>query len=522
MLTNLLKALFGTRKPSDLARSAQSRWEAWLQPISAASAVGVDPGYDDDFLAIRDEVAKLSHVDDALIVDTTERLLKHSAKDARLAVYYIYGRMRADGAPGVADGFELLSGLIDRFGDALLPVRAESRKAALEWLAGSTFANRLDQVQGLSGALLERTLSAIALMTERTAQWPEAARPELAALFRRFESRVETPLPPDIRQEPSSMATSATLPASAAISSTRDLLDRTRQLALFLREQPQGYLAAWRLMRCVRWDTLTDVPPHEASGRTRLAAPRAELRSNLKRLLLQKQWPELLERVEAAFAEGVNHFWLDLQHYAFVAQEQAGGEYARARELLAADCALMLQRLPGLERLSFSDGTPFADNATLEWIARHATVRDVERGELATPAAASSANVDWAETETQAFAMATKQGIDAAFAWLQRLPDQDGERARFMRQFVMARVAERTDRLDAALHLLSTLDELAQRFQLSAWEPSLAYEVKHQLARLLKVRMIRKDADKLVLAQRIEGLKGELMMIDPVRAVMLP
>ena len=82
---------------------------------------------------------------------------------------------------------------------------------------------------------------------------------------------------------------------------------------------------------------------------------RAELRAQFKRLLLQKQWPELLDRIEAAFAEGANHFWLDLQYYAFIAQEQAGGEYAQAREQVATDCALMLERLPGLEQLGFSE-----------------------------------------------------------------------------------------------------------------------------------------------------------------------
>lgn len=131
-------------------------------------------------------------------------------------------------------------------------------------------------------------------------------------------------------------------------------------------------------------------------------------------MLLQKQWPELLERVELAFAEGANHFWLDLQYYAFVAQEQAGGEYAQVRETAATDCALMLERLPGLEHLLFADGSPFADDATLEWIARHATVRDIERGETAAPVSAAVASTDWSETEAQANDIAAQQGLDAA------------------------------------------------------------------------------------------------------------
>jgi type VI secretion system protein VasJ len=523
MLTKLLQSLFGTRKPADLARSALPRWEDWLQPISAASPMGADPVYDDDFQAVREEVAKLADINDGFIIETTERLLKNIAKDARVAAYHIYGRMRRDGATGVADGFELLAALIDRFGESLLPARAESRKAAIEWLAGATFANRLDQVQGLTGPLLERTLSAIALMTERTAQWPDAGRPELGPLFRRFESRVDERAPAESPATPRSSLTAAMpgMSTAAPITSSQDLLERARQMATFLREQPHGYLAAGRLMRCIRWDLLDELPPHEASGKTRLPAPRPELRATIKRLVLQKQWLELLERVEAAFAEGANHFWLDLRYAAFIAQEHAGDAYAVTRDMAATDATFLLQRLPGLEHLSFSDGSPFADSATLEWIARHAIAYDARPAHESLVFAVTEHDHHWTDLETQALTLVTQQGLDDALAWLHRLPGHDTERQRFLRQFVMARVAERADRADIALHLLASLDAIAERHGLALWEPALAFDVKQHRLRLLKARLNRKDADKTTLAQHMDTLMGELAMLDPARAVML-
>jgi type VI secretion system protein VasJ len=63
------------RAPADLARSTQARWEPWLQPIRADAVVGDDPGYDDDFLVIKEEVAKLSDIYHALTVESAERAL---------------------------------------------------------------------------------------------------------------------------------------------------------------------------------------------------------------------------------------------------------------------------------------------------------------------------------------------------------------------------------------------------------------------------------------------------------------
>ncbi|WJF90235.1 type VI secretion system protein TssA [Paraburkholderia bonniea] len=535
MLTNLLRTLSGTHPPTALARSAQTNWRDWLQPLSDTAAAGTDPSYDDDFLALKEELAKLSGIDDTRVIELAEGLLRHTAKDARVAVYYLYGRMRRDGAQGVAEGFELLAALLERFGETLLPQRTEARKAALEWLASATFTERLEQVRGLDGVPLERTLSALALASECLASWPDPARPELGPLLHHLNQITSAAATTGTGQphQQTDTSPSSTPTASAGIStlstltSSRDLLDQARQMAQFLRAQPQGYAPACRLIRCARWDLLTELPPHDATGRTRLAAPRPELRAHLKRLLLQQQWGDLLEDIEAAFAEAANHFWLDLQHEAFIAQHKAGGVYADARERAVTDCALMLERLPGLERLAFSDGTPFASDATLDWIASHASVRDLERGEaiISIPTDTSSTSTDWAETEIQASEIATQQGLDAAFAWLQRLPvcasANAGERERFIWHRVMARVAEQAGRPDTALHLLTLLDTTLARFNLSAWEPALAFDTKQHRLRLLQARAQRRDADSATLARQIDTLLSDLTALDAARAVTL-
>lgn len=119
------------------------QWNNWLLPLSGTSSVGEDPGYDDDFQQMREEVNKLSGADTELICRLAEKLLTTTAKDIRVATYYCWARLHREGEQGLAEGLELLAGLIDRFGTQLHPQRDRSRKAALEWLAGSRMTDSL-------------------------------------------------------------------------------------------------------------------------------------------------------------------------------------------------------------------------------------------------------------------------------------------------------------------------------------------------------------------------------------------
>lgn len=530
LFSTFLKSLFGARDPDDLMRERIGSWSAWLEPLPGAGGIGRDPGYEDAFFAVKDELAKLSGIDDALVARACEQLLKETGKDLRLAAYYAFARLRQDGTAGFADGLELTAALVERFGEALLPARPEAKKGALDWLATSRMLDQLASVDAnasvdshasFTPADLERAMAALNLLVTRTSEWTEAARPNLQPLISRFESDTQP-------MQPSSSAPAAPLSGAqggaAPIASSRDLLEQTRTMAHYLRAQDNGYLPAARLIRCVRWDTVHDLPPADAQSRTRLPAPRAELRQQYRRLVLQKQWHELLERVEGAFTEGANHLWFDLQCFQHTALDHAGGPYTEWRDVLRTDFALLLERLNGIERLAYSDGTPFADDTTLDWIARHAVVRDLEAGETLAPLPVSGDEDDangWVEMEAQARDLLASQGLDAAYAWLATLPGIQSDRQRFLQRWLMARVADHGGKPDIALHLLTDLNDATGHFGLARWEPALAFEVKHHLLRVLKAAMTRKDADKPALTRRAEQLQGELTVLDPARAVAL-
>lgn len=523
-LQGLIERCLGERDALSLARQQAACWESWLQPIQADNPVGEDPGYDDDFQRLREEVNKLSGADVDRVIGLAEKLLKHHCKDLRVVTYYLWARLQKDGEAGLADGLGLLAALIERYADDVLPARPNARKVALEWLISSKVLNGLLLYPQVVRSEAERTVAALVWLEQGLEAWPEEQRPALGALYGALSSRlaegggVDTVVP---QHSGSHGASEPVLSPVTTIKSGQRLLENGRILAAYLREQPQGWLAAHRLLRSLRWDTVHQTPLQNTSGNTPLMPPRGECRSQLKRLYMQQSWSELLDQVECLYAEGVNHFWLDLQWYACQALSNQPPPQDSWADIVKRDLGMLLERLPGLETLRWGDGTPFADETTREWIAQHVVGNRPQQSLPAPTATSTCADIEILSLESEALAQADSHGVEAALAWLAARPDIQSGRQRWMLRLLMARVAEQLGKGELAIHLLSELDATAQRQVLADWEPELHFEVKARLLKLLRLKAQRNDTDKIALAQRMDVLLAALVVIDPVRAAVL-
>lgn len=505
------------------ARPRCAEWENWLTAISDRDPTGEDPGYDDDFQHIREEVNKLSGIDTGLICQLAEKLLTGSCKDIRVLTFYIWARLHQDGEAGLAQGVELLAAMLERFGSRLHPLRARSRKAALEWLGSSRMRDSLALYPEVDMSVMRRIAAALLLSQQTLQTFAEEARPDLGALYQALDHRLvqsggADSLVPQTSSE-ASAASAATAPLMDAITSGRALLDQAKVLAKYLRDLPGGWLAGHHLLKSVRWDTLTELPPLDASGRTRLVPPKPDSKAHLKRLYLQKSWSELLEHTDTLLAQGVNHLWLDVQWYSWQALVKLDNDSVRA-DILCRDLQGLLARLPGLETLAFNDGTPFADEVTLNWIGE--SVLDNPRGwqEEAMPAAAAGRD-EVLMLEPEVLAKADAEGIESALSWLQSQPGYTSARDRWLMRLLMARVSEQYGKNEMALYLLSELDDSARALTLAQWTPELLFEVKARRLRLLRNRAGRSEADKTRSQPEMDALLSGLIALDPARAAVL-
>ncbi|HEJ7990984.1 TPA: type VI secretion system protein TssA [Serratia liquefaciens] len=503
-------------------------WENWLQPVSGDAPCGEDPGYDDDFQQLREEMDRLSGIDPEQICRLCEKLLTTVTKDIRVAVWYAWARLAMDGEAGLADGLELLAALLQRFGPQLHPQRERPRRAALDWLAGTRMLDCLALYPEVSVDDSRRIAGALLVMEQTTTADDGEPLIQAGALYAALGSRLMTSggadavIPQNSADNtPGISATTphaSPLPTGTSIASGRDLLDLARQMSTWLNEQPDGWLAAHRLMKTLRHDSLQQLPPSEGNGRTRIEPPKADARALLKRLYQQQRWNELREQADSLFSRGAGHLWLDVQWYIHQALLTQGRE-AEAT-IIQDDLKGLLRRLPGLEALAFNDGSPFADEVTLNWI-RQQVLGDAADWQGSTVSAASTTDNDILALEAEAQEKADGDGVEAALTWLQQRPGVVTARERWLMQLLMARIAEQYGKSTLALHLLGELNMQAGSLTLQQWEPELLFEVKARKLKLLRQVAGRSEAEKTRLQPEMDLLLAGLVALDPARAAVL-
>jgi type VI secretion system protein VasJ len=224
-------------------------WKNWLIPINEENPTGEDPGYHDDFQHLREEVNQLSGIDTHLMGELAEKLLTHTSKDIRVVTYYVWARLHQDGEVGLAEGLELLAGMMQRFGTQLHPQRDRSRKTALEWLGSSRMLDSLSLYPEVDPLAMQRITGALLLIEQALSPLGDANRPQLPALYQALEMRLaqsggaDSLVPQTSRDEdlPTAIASvGASAPTMTAVTSGRDLLDQAKVLAKYLRDQPGG------------------------------------------------------------------------------------------------------------------------------------------------------------------------------------------------------------------------------------------------------------------------------------------
>jgi len=513
-------------------------------PIPGERPTGSSVAEDADFEALRAEVLK-----DPLrgespnwiqVVALGTRILSEKSKDVVVATYLALGLLQSEGFAGLADGLQILEGLLQEHWEQAfppVPARLRARSNALLWLSEKAALGVARREPAASerealGACAVACEALAKVVSERFAELPtsvgdltralrdalERLPEERAAAVAATAAPLATPAQAaGARPSPTPAAT----PAATEIRSRSDAELSVLRGATFLRQQEPNGAAAYRVVRALRWDGIMAAPPAGGDGRTQIPGPAAERATALERLHVAQDWPALLESAEAAFRE--RPLWLDPQRLCERALAGLGPSYGAAREAVLEEVRGLLSRVPGLARLAFQNGTPFADAETRRWIEQAVTRAEpasaTRPAAEAAPLGANAAELAAARDEARALAKGGRLG-EALGRLETALAGDVSARGRFLVRLELATLCSDAGHDRVAAPLLEALDSEIARFRLEEWDPALSASVLRSLYRCRRRLADRRGAPPEE-AARAEEIFGRLCRLDPVLAAAL-
>jgi len=482
--------------------------------------MGEDIKNDLEFDALKAEIGKLGAIDCEMVEKTAVALLKSKSKDLRVLAFLSYVLLKTDKWESFADIFDGLAQLAEKNYDGLWPERPRGKELAIKWLSEERYKDLVNQKQPAEkdyDHIARMTAALTKLKTILEPKFPEGS-PFPSELFKKsqqWESATK-PKPKPAAPPPGAPGMPAVSAADAPIDSPKTAQTLARKAARFLIEKEPSRVMGYRLMRSVRWDLLEKAPPAEG-GKTQLAGPAEQQRTYFAGLVGQKDWKTLFDKAEESFASGANHLWLSLPRFQAMACKELGDAWKEVRRAILIETRFFLDRLPDILQCAFADGTPFADDATKQWI--NEEVKAGDAGSAAGSAASAPAD-PLVKEEREVNALVAANQVEKALELLQTaMRTSASEAHNFNRSILVGKLLLKAKQPDLALSILETLDEKIVLFHLDKWDPDLAIDAWSVLIQTLKVAKAAKPAPvQAAMSDKQAAVLKKISQISPQKA----
>jgi type VI secretion system protein VasJ len=496
-----------------------------ITPISGPNPMGENIIYDEDFTTLKTEIGKLGDIDYALIEKLSKNLLKEKSKDIRVLCFFSFCCIRNSHWDNVADVFEGFSVLCDQNFDALYPDRPRAKQQAIQWLSETRYnemASSKKPEEKDYSHILRLQAALTKLQTVLDSKFPGASPFPVGFLStiitweKQLKPKAEAPNAP-------SAGTASTSGQSESMETAKQAQSIGKKTAYFLIEKEPQKIMGYRLMRSLRWDLLEKAPPSE-NGKTQLAPPSTEMQTACMNALKANDFKAALEKAEIAFTAGANHFWLGLQRITALAGKNLGTQYEPIYKAVLFETGFLIKRIPELLSLSFSDGTPFCDEATKDWIATDVRPLFSESGATSNNATAQSAVENPIDLEkAEAVALAASGKTEQALDLIQNaIRTSISECDKFKRSIILSSLLVTAKQNDIALSILESLSEKINAFNIDKWDPDLAVIAWTALVKALKISKAGKQgANQTALQDKMNSILSKISQIDPKQAFSL-
>tara|TARA_R110000851_G_scaffold14722_10_gene49516 strand:- start:3549 stop:5030 length:1482 start_codon:yes stop_codon:yes gene_type:complete len=238
------------------------------------------------------------------------------------------------------------------------------------------------------------------------------------------------------------------------------------KMADFLSEQSPGEPLAYRLRRYAVWSAIQALPAAKAEGKTELAPVSADRIADYREALARGGDNALWQRIENSLA--VSPYWMEGHRLSAGLAKQLG--HPRCAEAIRDEAQRFVERLPGIDALTFNNGAGFVDDETQRWLYSSAS---------GSSGGSSNGSDAWQKGLEEARDAVESGDIGAALKVL----DQGLSAARSPRENAYWRLASADLLQEAGLESLAqqhyhTLHQSVTELALEQWEPALVSRLK--------------------------------------------
>ncbi|MCF8104194.1 MAG: type VI secretion system protein TssA [Desulfohalobiaceae bacterium] len=519
--------------------------ELGRKPISEESPAGSDVTYEPDYEALQQEIDKLSiataatgEVDWKKVQNLCSGILANQSKNILVAAYLAESLIKNEQFGGIGKGTQVLRDLVENFWDTLYPPkkRKKGRLNALRWwyervegflkehdpnpLPAAEVNSLKENLQALDELLSEKSDDAPLLrpLIQHVDRLPVQKAEEDEAEPPASEPEAEAPEQENQQEEPRPQkASPGPAPVQAdRLESDKDAnkllgvcLDSLAKIANFYFEKDLSRPLPFVLNRLKTWMDVDQLPMVQEENRTPLPPPEPLIKSGLEGQLSSRDYESVVQSSESRLREFI--FWLDLNRYCAQALEALGGKHVKAYEAVCRETAGFVQRLPGVEKLCFSDGTPLADSETRAWLKTLIAADNEEEGDTVQ---GDGFRQEVKDLEKEALALQKeKKKPQAVGLFQERLQRSVSKREALFFRIALCRFLLNMGKPGLAEpHLEELLAEIGQH-ELESWEPELAVRAMQVAYQGFQ------EKNEPEMEQRAKEVLNRISRINPVAAM---
>ncbi|MDE1463254.1 type VI secretion system protein TssA [Spartinivicinus poritis] len=537
-----------------------------IQPLPATAPLASEARYAASYEIAEGEVSKVGSLTDQgsanwrKVVEACSDHLANQSKDILIGCYLARALYEQHQLAGVITGFKVVATMCDSLWDTMFPPkkRMRARGNAIEWLVDdlvtpfeawqpdptdrSQLSELVDIMQQLESSLpdkmgdhapamgdLRRLLVAkLDSLPEEPKPAPKPDTPPEQAAPDKTEtselpeqaatqstSSQSTPTKPSPAPATTASSAAALAPITGDIGNDRDcqkairqVQDRTRQIADYLRQAKLDSPLAYELNRQATWMNIWQLPHHQ-NGHTQLMPVPKDKREQYEQMLVNGQFRELIPDIEVSLSKAP--FWLDGHRLVAEALQQLG--FFEASRAVVIQLGLFLEKYPELTELQFKDETPFADDDTRDWI-KTTVVSALSGGGNTANTGTSQQEAPWLTAYKDAKELVKQKQIPAALKLFQQGIQQSASgRERAYWQLQQAQFCFDLKKYELACPLLEAIDQQLAENNRYHWDSELTIQTTVMLLKCYK-KLSNKDLDKA----RVDQLQARLCCFDMAAA----